>query len=86
MESTGQKGRIQVSQATADILTDAGKAHWLTKRAERVEAKGKGSLQTYFVMPTSSGTRTTRSTPEAEEARQYQEQFKTTMDTLRVEV
>lgn len=86
MESTGQKGRIQVSQATADILTAAGKGHWLTKREELVEAKGKGSMQTYFVMPTSMGTRTTRSTPEAEETLHYQEQFNSTMDLLRAEI
>lgn len=82
MESTGQKGRIQVSQATADILTAAGKGHWLTKREELVEAKGKGSLQTYFVMPTTSGSRTTRSL-EADESKQYEKQFKSTMDSFR---
>eukprot|EP00977_Amphora_coffeiformis_P017091 scaffold5479_cov199-Amphora_coffeaeformis.AAC.30 len=83
MESTGQKGRIQVSQATADILTAAGKGHWLTKRAERVEAKGKGSMQTYFVMPSTSASRTTRSVPEIEESKDYQKQFNSTMDSFR---
>lgn len=85
MESTGQKGRIQVSQATADILTAAGKGHWLTKREERVEAKGKGSLQTYFVTPTTSASRTARSIPETEESQEYQKQFKSSMDSLRAD-
>jgi len=49
MESNGQKGRIQVSQATADLLTDAGKQHWLSAREDLVEAKGKGKMQTYWV-------------------------------------
>jgi Adenylate and Guanylate cyclase catalytic domain len=49
MESTGIANRIQVSQQTADLLIAAGKEHWLTKRDDLVEAKGKGDLQTYFV-------------------------------------
>lgn len=53
MESTGQIGRIQVSSATAKYLSDAGKDTWLTKRADMVEAKGKGTLVTYFVAPES---------------------------------
>jgi hypothetical protein len=35
-------GRIHVSQATADLLTAAGKKHWLTAREDMIEAKGKG--------------------------------------------
>ncbi|CAB9501058.1 Receptor-type guanylate cyclase gcy [Seminavis robusta] len=49
MESNGQKGRIHVSQSTADSLVAAGRSHWLTKREDLVEAKGKGSMQTYWV-------------------------------------
>mmetsp|Transcript_18031 Transcript_18031/g.27936 ORF Transcript_18031/g.27936 Transcript_18031/m.27936 type:complete len:1210 (-) Transcript_18031:105-3734(-) len=49
MESTGIKGRIQVSQATADILSKVGKAHWLTPREDTVEAKGKGVMKTYWM-------------------------------------
>mmetsp|Transcript_27427 Transcript_27427/g.65843 ORF Transcript_27427/g.65843 Transcript_27427/m.65843 type:complete len:1348 (+) Transcript_27427:241-4284(+) len=51
MESTGVIGRIQVSQTTADQLIEANKSHWLAAREELVEAKGKGSMQTYFVDP-----------------------------------
>lgn len=49
MESNGQKGRIQVSQSTADCLVAAGKNKWLTSREDLVEAKGKGKMQTYWV-------------------------------------
>ena len=34
-----------VSQSTADLLTAAGKKHWLTAREDLVEAKGKGKMQ-----------------------------------------
>ena len=51
MESTGQKGRIQLSQETADLLVKAGKGSWLEERRDMVEAKGKGTLQTYWLVP-----------------------------------
>jgi class 3 adenylate cyclase len=49
MESTGQKDRIQVSQQTADLLTAAGKPHWMTAREDMVFAKGKGDLNTFWL-------------------------------------
>lgn len=49
MESTGQRDRIQLSQDTADILVTGGKGCWLHERADMVEAKGKGTLQTYWL-------------------------------------
>ena len=49
MESNGIKGKIHVSQQTADELTKIGKGHWLTPREDLIEAKGKGKLQTYWV-------------------------------------
>ena len=49
MESTGTPGRIQVSDKTALLLKAAGKGDLLTKRADLVEAKGKGKLQTFWV-------------------------------------
>ncbi len=55
MESTGVKGRIQVSEATADILRKVGKGSWLTKRIDQVNAKGKGVLNTYWVALKSAG-------------------------------
>lgn len=50
MESTGIPSRIQLSQSTADLLIDAGKEHWITKRPDKVKAKGKGELTTYFLL------------------------------------
>ncbi|CAJ1948357.1 unnamed protein product [Cylindrotheca closterium] len=52
MESTGKKGRIQVSQETADLLRNSGKSHWLRPREELVNAKGKGELKTFWLDPT----------------------------------
>jgi Adenylate and Guanylate cyclase catalytic domain len=49
MESNGQKGRIHVSEATATLLTEAGHDRWVSPRKDLVEAKGKGSMQTYWV-------------------------------------
>ena len=49
MESTGIPNRIQISQATADLLSAAGKSYWLTPRDEMVHAKGKGKMQTYWL-------------------------------------
>ncbi|CAB9511106.1 Receptor-type guanylate cyclase gcy [Seminavis robusta] len=48
MESNGVPERIHVSQATADLLVSQGKGNWLTPREDKVVAKGKGELQTYF--------------------------------------
>ena len=38
---------------------EAGKARWLTKRDELVEAKGKGMMQTYWVDPKSASSYST---------------------------
>ena len=51
MESTGEANCIQVSQATADLLIAAKKAHWLESRLEKIDVKGKGLMQTYMVDP-----------------------------------
>ena len=50
MESTGERGRIQVSEKTAELLISAGKGSWLSPRKELVHAKGKGPMQTYWLM------------------------------------
>ena len=49
MESTGEPNRIQLSQATAESLIAMGKEGWIRKRQDLVEAKGKGSVQTYWL-------------------------------------
>lgn len=51
MESTGVKGRIQISQETADLLVGHGKAHWLKPREDLIVAKGKGEMRTYWLDP-----------------------------------
>ena len=38
-----------MSQATADLLIEAGKSGWIKPREEKVFAKGKGEMQTYWV-------------------------------------
>ena len=59
METTGASNRIQISPATADLVVDSGKGHWLRKRDELIEAKGKGEIQTYWVKgKTASSART----------------------------
>ena len=49
MESTGEKGRIQISEETAKLLSAAGKGNWYEPRETKVMAKGKGELQTYWL-------------------------------------
>ena len=51
IESSGLKGKIHISEATADILTASGKGHWIVKRPEMIVAKGKGEMQTYWADP-----------------------------------
>jgi hypothetical protein len=59
LKSLGELNKIQVSQATADLLIAAGKSHWLKPRQGGVTAKGKGVLNTFWLDPTArkrSGT------------------------------
>ena len=51
METNGVPGKVQVSQATADLIVASGKHHWLVPRKEMIEAKGKGRMQVYFIEP-----------------------------------
>lgn len=50
MEHTGLPDRIQVSSTTANLLIEAGKGHWVALRDETVVAKGKGEMQTYWLL------------------------------------
>ena len=54
MESTGDPGRIQISQTTAAILAAAGLGNMVNPRSGGVEIKGKGVMQTYW-LSTSAG-------------------------------
>jgi hypothetical protein len=50
IETTGEKNKIHVSQETADRLaTVHGKGHWCRLRDDKVVAKGKGELKTYWL-------------------------------------
>lgn len=49
MESTGVRGKIQVSESTALLIREAGKEDWLHEREDIVKAKGKGVLKTFWV-------------------------------------
>ena len=40
---------IHLSQQTADLLSEAGKGHWLQQREDTVTAKGKGEMTTYWL-------------------------------------
>eukprot|EP00980_Cylindrotheca_fusiformis_P013625 scaffold3508_cov113-Cylindrotheca_fusiformis.AAC.5 len=54
MEHSGERNRVQISQATADLLTEAGVAHWTTPREKRIYLKGKGDMQTYWMRKSKS--------------------------------
>jgi class 3 adenylate cyclase len=56
MESSGEKGRIQLSQETASELISRGKEHLLIPRVDRINPKGKGELRTYWLQPKSTNT------------------------------
>jgi Adenylate and Guanylate cyclase catalytic domain len=49
MESNGERNRIHCSLETAQLLEHAGKAAWIQSRETLIHAKGKGTLQTYWV-------------------------------------
>jgi Adenylate and Guanylate cyclase catalytic domain len=50
MEGSGLKGRIQISQDTADCLVELGKENWFTPRTDmKVVAKGIGEIKTYWL-------------------------------------
>lgn len=62
MESNGLPGRIHISQETADELIAKGKSSWVTPREDKIVAKGKGELQTFWVSPRSLASSTGLST------------------------
>ncbi|KAG7363704.1 adenylate/guanylate cyclase [Nitzschia inconspicua] len=61
IESSGMPGKIHASKHTVDLLIEAGKGHWATKREDSVSLKGKGEVQTFWVSPHSSQTHSTMS-------------------------
>lgn len=65
MESTGEKGRIQISKSTADLLVKEGRSYWVKPRKDLVHAKGKGNVQTFWLVSKDSGVdRSSQDDPE----------------------
>jgi hypothetical protein len=51
MESNGEKGRIHCSPSTAALLPE----RWITPRADKIVAKGKGEMQSKYKRDVSGG-------------------------------
>ena len=49
IETSGERNKIHCSEETANLLRKAGHGNWLIPRNEKVHAKGKGLLKTYFI-------------------------------------
>ncbi len=49
IEATGAKNRIHISEETAQRLISCGKEHWVQMRDDKIHAKGKGELTTYWL-------------------------------------
>jgi len=75
MESTGVRGRIQMSTTTAQLLLDSGKTKWIEKRPEKVDVKGIGLMETYFLKESgntgSPSTHSTSSSTDVEKAMKH---------------
>lgn len=54
MESNGKRDSIQVSEETAKHLVEAGKSYWIEQREDKINAKGKGELTTYWLTTTAT--------------------------------
>eukprot|EP00980_Cylindrotheca_fusiformis_P014634 scaffold3974_cov140-Cylindrotheca_fusiformis.AAC.6 len=52
MEQTGERHRVQLSQASADLLKEAGLGKWIMPRRSKIFVKGKGHMQTYWLRKT----------------------------------
>ncbi|CAB9514536.1 Receptor-type guanylate cyclase gcy [Seminavis robusta] len=68
MESNGRPGSIQCSHDTCQLLVKAGKSDWITKRSNKVVAKGKGEMTTYWLaVKNSSGSHHSGATGQSSE-------------------
>jgi hypothetical protein len=92
MESHGERNKIHISQATAELIERDGKGyvvrrtdsisyvnkclthfghdvrHWLTQRNEKIEAKGKGKMITFWCEPLNANPSVSVSTASGAEA------------------
>ena len=67
MESNGAPNRIHISKETADLLLQAGKHSWVRAREDKIVAKGKGELQTYW-LETKKPSESRKKSSQAEQA------------------
>ena len=65
IESNGAKNKIHISQETANEIIKAGKDHWLTQRKDKIIAKGKGELTTYWLELRGDNARSSSATSDA---------------------
>jgi len=49
MESNGQGSKIHMSSETAELLMASGKQSWIRQREDKIVAKGKGELTTFWL-------------------------------------
>jgi class 3 adenylate cyclase len=56
MESNSSTGKILCSKETADLISAGGKPQWLSERKDKVIAKGKGEMITYWITVKSVGS------------------------------
>lgn len=56
MESTGVGGKIHISEETANSIKSYGKTHWMIPRDDKVTAKGKGEMNTFWLSIRKSNT------------------------------
>jgi len=49
IESSSSKNRIHLSEQTAELIIEAGKKPWVELRRNKVLAKGKGELKTFWL-------------------------------------
>lgn len=78
MESNGSKGRIHLSESTAELLQAAGLSDWVVPREDRIEAKGKGSMQTYWIAAESEFSFTAKTFETGSQSTGYGRQTSTT--------
>lgn len=50
MESTGEGGKVQISEATQQALMRRGYSGLIVEREEKVFAKGKGEMKTFWLI------------------------------------
>jgi len=63
MESTGRVNMIQVSPQTANLLKEEGLGKWVVPRENLVTVKGKGDMQTFWLLRSATSMSSTFSQP-----------------------